>query len=76
MSMLPDVAGRRPEIGAFLDALFACLAESTAGRASDQAFVAGLAARVAEPGATLRKFSAICMARLRGSPRPRPPSAA
>jgi hypothetical protein len=50
MSMLPDVAGRRPEIGAFLDALFACLAESTAGRASDQAFVAGLAARVAEPG--------------------------
>jgi quercetin dioxygenase-like cupin family protein len=50
MSMPPDVAHRRPEIGAFLDALFPCLAESTAARAADRAFVAGLAARVAEPG--------------------------
>jgi quercetin dioxygenase-like cupin family protein len=41
--------GRRPEIQAFLDALFPCLAESTADCTSDRAFVADLATRLAEP---------------------------
>jgi len=50
MSMPPDMAGRRPEIAAFLDALFPCLAESTAARADDRAFVARLQACLAEPG--------------------------
>jgi quercetin dioxygenase-like cupin family protein len=44
------MSARRPEIEAFLDALFPCLAESTAGRPSDQAFVAALATGLAEPG--------------------------
>ena len=50
MSMRPDTAGRRPEIAAFLDALFPCLAGSTAGSIADQAFVAKFAAVLAEPG--------------------------
>jgi quercetin dioxygenase-like cupin family protein len=41
--------GRAPEVQAFLDALFPCLAESTAGSTSDQAFVTDFAARIAEP---------------------------
>jgi quercetin dioxygenase-like cupin family protein len=44
------MTARRPEIEAFLEALFPCLAESTAARASDQAFVADIAGRLAEPG--------------------------
>jgi quercetin dioxygenase-like cupin family protein len=43
------MAGRQTEIQVFLDALFCCLAERTAGRAADQDFVADVAARVAEP---------------------------
>ena len=47
----PDEIERRPEIQQFLDALFACLAESTAARVSDRAFVADFTTRLARPGA-------------------------
>jgi quercetin dioxygenase-like cupin family protein len=60
MSTLPEMTrhegtGRRPEIQAFLDALFPCLAESTAARATDRAFVARLGAQLAEAGACGRR---------------------
>jgi hypothetical protein len=43
-------AGRGPDIQRFLDALFACLADSTRASAADRAFVAELAGRLAERG--------------------------
>ncbi len=50
--MPPDVTGRRSEIAAFLEALFPCLAVSTAASADDRAFVARLRARLDEPATT------------------------
>jgi hypothetical protein len=48
MSMPPDM--RSAAVENFLEALFPCLAESTAARVADQAFVADIARRLAKPG--------------------------